>query len=204
MPQFCVCFQILHPQCLTLSTNPFLLYPTAPRLFLLYLRWWKRFSQPSTLTLHLDQMASAHMSEKPALLLLHILSLPFLPCHLHSVIFHLLGNPPSSLHDIKNVQKRIPLTSDLSAYEIISNVMESIIAVDMKSFLFSNNLISDHQVGFRPGHSTLDMLLLLTQQWMEAINVRHEIRALWTFLVLFIQSSILPCSPNSLLMTSQG
>ena len=46
----------------------------------------------------------------------------------------------------------------------------------MKYFLFSNNLIQ-YQLGFRPGHSTLDMLLLLTQQWMEALNVRHEIRA---------------------------
>ena len=54
--------------------------------------------------------------------------------------------------------------------------MESIITADMKSFLFSNNLISDHQFGFRQGQSTLDMLLLLTQQWMEALNIRHECR----------------------------
>ena len=53
--------------------------------------------------------------------------------------------------------------------------MESIIASDIKSFLFSNGLIYDHQFGFRPGHSTLDMLLLLSQQWMEALNIRHEI-----------------------------
>ena len=31
---------------------------------------------------------------------------------------------------------------------IISKVMESIIASDIKSFLFSNGLISDHQFGF--------------------------------------------------------
>ena len=56
--------------------------------------------------------------------------------------------------------------------------MELIIASDMKSFLFSNGLISDHQFGFRPGHSTLRMLLLLSQQWMEVLNARHEIRAI--------------------------
>ena len=56
--------------------------------------------------------------------------------------------------------------------------MESIIASDIKSFLFSNGLIADHQFGFRPGHSTLDMLLLLSKQWMEVLNVGHEIRAL--------------------------
>ena len=56
--------------------------------------------------------------------------------------------------------------------------MEAIIASDIKSFLFSNGLISDQQFGFRPGHSTLDMLLLLSQHWMEVINARHEIRAI--------------------------
>ena len=40
-----------------------------------------------------------------------------------------------------------------------------------------NNLISDHQFGFRAGHSTLDMLLILTKQWMEVLNFRPEIRA---------------------------
>ena len=31
----------------------------------------------------------------------------------------------------------------------------------------------------RTGHSTLDMLLLLSKQWMEVLNVRHEIRAIF-------------------------
>ena len=52
----------------------------------------------------------------------------------------------------------------ISLLPIISKVMESIIASDIKSFLFSNGLISDHQFGFRPGRCTLDMLLLLSQQ----------------------------------------
>ena len=52
-----------------------------------------------------------------------------------------------------------------------------LVEVDMKCFLFSNNLISDHQFGFRPGHSTLDMPIPLSQQWMEALNITYEIRA---------------------------
>jgi len=48
----------------------------------------------------------------------------------------------------------------------------------MKSFLFSNCLNSDHQFGFRPGDSTLDMLIILSQEWIEPFNVRHEIRAI--------------------------
>jgi len=43
----------------------------------------------------------------------------------------------------------------ISLLPIISKAMESIIASDIKSFLFSNGLISDNQFGFRPGHSTL-------------------------------------------------
>ena len=56
--------------------------------------------------------------------------------------------------------------------------MESIITSDIKSFLFSNGLISDHQFRLRPDHSTLDMLLLLSQRWMEILNAGHEIRAI--------------------------
>ena len=36
----------------------------------------------------------------------------------------------------------------ISLLPIISKVMESLITVDMKSFLFSNKLISYHQFGF--------------------------------------------------------
>ena len=54
--------------------------------------------------------------------------------------------------------------------------MESIITIDMKTFLFSKDLISDHQFGFRPGHSSLDMLLLLSRQGMDDLNVRHEMK----------------------------
>ena len=63
----------------------------------------------------------------------------------------------------------------ISLFLIISKVMESIIASDIKSFLFSNGLISDHQFGFRPDHSNLDIVLLLSKQWMEVLNARHEI-----------------------------
>ena len=47
-------------------------------------------------------------------------------------------------------------------------VMESIIAVNVKSFLLSNSLIADHQFGFYRSHSTMDRLLLFAQQWFDA------------------------------------
>ena len=57
-------------------------------------------------------------------------------------------------------------------------VMESIIDSDIESFHFSNGFISEHLFGFRPGHSSLDMLLLISQQWIEVLNAKHEIRAI--------------------------
>ena len=61
---------------------------------------------------------------------------------------------------------------------IISMVMESIIDSDIESFHFSNGFISEHLFGFRRGHSTLVMMLLLSQRWMEVLNAKHDIRAI--------------------------
>ena len=73
--------------------------------------------------------------------------------HPHSAISMLsfaLGYPTWKL---TNITAFNPLNYRLiSLFLIISKVMESIIAVDMKSF-FSNKLISDYQFGFRQGHS---------------------------------------------------
>ena len=105
------------------------------------------------------------------------LSLFYSPSHLHKVICHLLGNQQTPL--CKKGTKTDPCNyRPISFLPIISKVMESIIASDIKSFLFSNGLISDHQFGFRPGHSTLDMLLLLPHQWMEVLNAKPETRAI--------------------------
>ena len=71
--------------------------------------------------------------------------------------------------------------------------MEYVITVDIKSFLFSNSLISDYQFRFRPCPSTLDMLLLLPQQWWRpSISDMWSEPSLWTYLELLVQSGILP------------
>ena len=54
--------------------------------------------------------------------------------------------------------------------------MESIIASDVQSFLFSNSLISDHQFGLCPSLSTLDMLLIFSQQCLKSLNLKQEVR----------------------------
>jgi len=106
--------------------------------------------------------------------LAHPLSLFYSPSHLLKVICHLRGNQQTLPLCIKKVQQTDPCNyRPISLLAIISKVVESIIASEFKSFLFSNGLISNHQFGFRPGHSSLDILLLLSQQWMEVLNARH-------------------------------
>ena len=83
--------------------------------------------------------------------------------------------------------------------------MEFIIATDMKSFLFSINVISDHQFGFRPRHSNWDMLLLLSHQGCRPlISDMRSGPSLWTYLELLIQFGIRSCSPNCLSMESKA
>ena len=84
--------------------------------------------------------------------------------------------------------------------------MESIIAVDMKSFLFSNNLISDHQFGFIPGLTPpwTCCFYFTNNGWRPSISVMILGSSPWTYLVLLIKSGILPYSPNSLPVASKA
>ena len=126
------------------------------------------------------------------------LCLKFSTCHLHLVIFHLLGNP-TSLHNIKKVQELIPLTTDLSAYfQYARSWNPSLQLIWKPSFSPTNssqitNLVSDQVTppwsccfyssnnGLRP-----------------SISQMRSQPSLWVYLVLVIQSSLTnPYSPNS-------
>ena len=99
--------------------------------------------------------------------------------HLRSVTFHLLENPRTSQHYIKGA-KTDPLNyRHISWRPIITKVMEFIITADMKSFLFSKNLISDHQFGFRPDLQSL--LMDLDKIWWTgwACDEQDLIRFWW-------------------------
>lgn len=64
----------------------------------------------------------------------------------------------------------------ISLLSIISKVMESIVNDHIRKHLFSLNLISDHQYGFRPKHSTFDMLTRSTQIWENALDLGQEVK----------------------------
>jgi len=64
----------------------------------------------------------------------------------------------------------------ISLLPIISKVMESIINDHLRKHLFGLRLISNHQFGFRPKHSTLDLLTCATQGWERALDKGQEIK----------------------------
>ena len=107
-------YSFLHPPYPVTPNCPWTLCP-----FLL--TKWRVCCQTSNQILQPVQTASAHVSSKPALLLLLTLSLFYSPSHLPKVICHLLGNQQTLLPCIKNVQKQIPATTDHSAFTLSSS-----------------------------------------------------------------------------------
>ena len=47
----------------------------------------------------------------------------------------------------------------------ISKIMEAVVQNQLQKFILENRLISDRRFGFRPHHTTADILTFLTQQW---------------------------------------
>jgi len=74
--------------------------------------------------------------------------------------------------------------SDLSNYRpislltIISKVFESLINKYLISHLESNNLLSDHQYGFRSSRSTADLLTVITDRFYRAFDKCGEAKAI--------------------------
>ena len=64
--------------------------------------------------------------------------------------------------------------SPISLLPIISKIMESIVNDQLRKHLFGLSLITSNQYGFRPGHSTLDLLTSTTQIWANALDKGQE------------------------------
>ena len=58
---------------------------------------------------------------------------------------------------------------------IISKVMEAVINNQFQKYLLGNDLLSYQQFGFRPHHSTADILTILTQQWSNSLDTWNEV-----------------------------
>ena len=64
----------------------------------------------------------------------------------------------------------------ISLLSNISKVMETIVQIQLQTYLLKNHLISDRQFGFRPHHSTADLLTILPQQWSNTLDRGNEVR----------------------------
>ena len=53
--------------------------------------------------------------------------------------------------------------------------MEATVQKELQSYLLTNNLISSKQFGFRPGHSTADLLNILSQKLNNSLDISDEV-----------------------------
>lgn len=59
----------------------------------------------------------------------------------------------------------------ISLLSVNSKVMEAAVNQQLQGYIFKNNLISHRQFGFRPGHSTADLLNILCLDLGEEVCV---------------------------------
>ena len=63
----------------------------------------------------------------------------------------------------------------ISLLSVISKVMESSVHKQLQKYLLHHDLISNKQYGFRPNHSTADLLTVLSQTWNNTLDKGGEV-----------------------------
>ena len=58
----------------------------------------------------------------------------------------------------------------ISLLFVVGKVLERIVAEVICQHLSGNHLLIDRQFGFRPSHSTSDLLLLLSKDWQDGLD----------------------------------
>ena len=67
----------------------------------------------------------------------------------------------------------------ISLLSLVSKVLEKIIHNRITEYLCSNDLLSSNQFGFRPGFSTQDALLTVTNDWHQLLSTNRQIAAVF-------------------------
>ena len=91
------------------------------------------------------------------------LDFAFLSFHLEDIFYY------SHLQDGKAYRLSCFLPA-ISVTSCVSTVFERIILFGLLFFLESNSIFSPRQTGFRPGRSTLDQILYLSQSILDGFN----------------------------------
>ncbi|XP_063868166.1 uncharacterized protein LOC135104523 [Scylla paramamosain] len=58
----------------------------------------------------------------------------------------------------------------ISLFSVVGKLLEQVVAGVICHHLGEHHLLSDKQFGFRPGRSTADLLILLSQGWQDALD----------------------------------
>ena len=77
----------------------------------------------------------------------------------------------------KNEKNLITNYRLISLLPICGKIFEKIIFDSLHSYIFSNNLLSDNQSGYRKGDSTVKQLLSIIHEIHSAFDTSHEVRA---------------------------
>ena len=89
------------------------------------------------------------------------------------------GNKPTSFLSQKMATSLYQLNyHPLAITSLISRTMETIITKQLLTFLETNNLLSDHQYGFRMARSTGDLLAYAVHVWSSAVKSCSESRVI--------------------------
>jgi hypothetical protein len=130
----------------------------------------------------LDVSKATGSDQQPAILLkhcAHILAKPLAHIFRLSLVH---GYFPSvwKIADVVALHKKKSKSNPcnyrpISLLPIVSKVFESVVASRLKRFIHPH--LNPKQFGFRPGHTSLDMLTDLSQRWCDALHAGGEVRA---------------------------
>lgn len=101
------------------------------------------------------------------------------------MIWRILGAKEWKLSNIIPVFKGQGNSSSVSCYRPISllslpsKVLERVVHNRLMSYILSNNILSSHQFGFRPGSSTQEALLYATNDWYGHLDHGHPVASVF-------------------------
>jgi len=58
----------------------------------------------------------------------------------------------------------------ISNLPVLSKILESLVAIQLKSYLYSHNILNEMQSGFRSGHRAITATLKVVDDFKEAID----------------------------------
>ena len=80
----------------------------------------------------------------------------------------------------KDGNKSFPLNyRPVSLLSLVSKILERIVHSKLSSFIYSNNLMSNCQFGFRPKSSTQEALLSVTHSWCQLLTNHQQVAAVF-------------------------